>query len=99
MHSLKKYPVDTLKIDQSYIRGTGRKDVRKISILRAIVAVGHSLNLNIVAEGVETEEQLSLVRELQCDEVQGYLLGRPLPADEITGRLQTTPMLPVALAV
>ncbi|MCB0010347.1 MAG: EAL domain-containing protein [Anaerolineales bacterium] len=87
MHSLKKYPVDTLKIDQSYIRGTGRKDVKKVSILRAIVAVGHSLNLNIVAEGVETEEQLSMIQELQCDEAQGYLLGRPMPADEISAQL------------
>jgi diguanylate cyclase (GGDEF)-like protein len=83
MHSLKKYPVDTLKIDQSYIRGTGRKDVKKISILRAIVAVGHSLNLNIVAEGVETEEQLHLIQELQCDEAQGFLIGQPMPADEV----------------
>ena len=87
MHSLKKYPVDTLKIDQSYIRGTGRKDVKKVSILRAIVAVGHSLNLNIVAEGVETEEQLAMIQELGCDEAQGYLLGRPMHADEISARL------------
>ena len=96
MHSLKKYPVDTLKIDQSYIRGTSRKDVKKVSILRAIVAVGHSLNLNIVAEGVETKEHLDMIQELQCDEAQGYLLGRPMPADEISARLlRTTRLLEV----
>jgi diguanylate cyclase (GGDEF)-like protein/PAS domain S-box-containing protein len=78
---LKRFPVDRLKIDQSFVRdlGTNADDV---AIAQAIVTLGHTLNLRVIAEGVETPEQLAFLRKHQCDEMQGYLFGKPMPAEE-----------------
>jgi diguanylate cyclase (GGDEF)-like protein len=84
---LKQFPITSLKIDQSFVRdlSKGNDDTE---IVNAIIALGHSLGLNVIAEGVETVEQLSHLRAMKCDEMQGYLFSRPVPADEMTRLLQ-----------
>ncbi len=79
---LKQLAVDKLKIDQSFIRDM-LVDADGASIVKAILQLGHSLQLDVIAEGVETPEQLAFLREAGCDEVQGYLFSRPLPADQL----------------
>jgi diguanylate cyclase (GGDEF)-like protein/PAS domain S-box-containing protein len=79
---LKRLPIDVLKIDQSFVRelGTGSEDA---AIVSTIISMARSLNLKVVAEGVEQEGQLAFLRAQGCDELQGYLFSQPLPADEI----------------
>jgi len=78
---LKRLPVDYVKIDQAFIRGLheGSQDA---AITQAIITLSRSLGLKVVAEGVETAEQLAFLREQACDEAQGYLISRPIPAPE-----------------
>ena len=80
LNYLKQFPIDVLKIDRTFVDGlpSGEQDAQ---IARAIIAMAHSLNLAVIAEGVETHEQLDFLREHGCDEVQGYLFGRPMPAN------------------
>ena len=73
--------MDVLKVDRSFTAGLGKAPEGRV-FYQAIVSMAHALGMSIVAEGVETEEQLNLVRELGCDEAQGYHLGRPVPADD-----------------
>lgn len=79
LNYLKQFPIDVLKIDRTFVDGlpSGEQDAQ---IARAIIAMAHSLNLAVIAEGVETQDQLGFLREHGCDEVQGYLFGRPMPA-------------------
>ena len=78
---LAQFPIDVLKIDQSFVRDiTINRNVA--SIVTAIVGLAHSLNLEVVAEGVEDTEQLAFLRSLDCEEIQGYLYSKPLPAEE-----------------
>jgi len=83
---LKRFPAQTVKIDRSFISGLP-SDGDDIAITQAVIAMSHSLGLKVVAEGVETAEQLALLRKLGCDEAQGYLLGRPMPAAALGARL------------
>jgi diguanylate cyclase (GGDEF)-like protein/PAS domain S-box-containing protein len=83
---LKRFPADTVKIDRSFICGLPG-DGDDTAITQAVIAMAHTLGLRVVAEGVETNAQLALLRELGCDEAQGYLLGRPVPATELAGRV------------
>lgn len=82
LNYLKRFPIDVLKIDRSFVDGLpdGERDAQ---IARAIIAMSHSLNLAVIAEGVETHAQLDFLREHGCDEVQGFLFGRPMPADQL----------------
>jgi diguanylate cyclase len=80
MSYLRRFPIDKLKIDESFVKEmTSRPEAA--SIVRAMVSLAHSLNLKVVAEGVETPEQLQLLQQLRCDQYQGFLFSPALPAD------------------
>ena len=80
---LKRLPIDSIKLDASFVKDatTDRDDA---ALIMAIVALAHNLRLRVIAEGIETEEQLNLLRSLRCDEGQGYFFGRPVGAQIIT---------------
>ena len=79
---LKKFPIDSLKVDRTFVDGLGGESDESV-IVGAIIALAHSLGLVAVAEGVETERALGELRRLGCDRVQGFLLGRPAPAEVV----------------
>jgi diguanylate cyclase (GGDEF)-like protein len=84
---LKRFPVDYVKIDQTFIRdlALGGEDA---AITRAIIVMAHSLELKVVAEGVETQEQMDFLKAQQCDEIQGYLISKPVPAEQFAQLLR-----------
>lgn len=84
---LKKFPLDKLKIDQSFVRDIP-EDEDDVAITKAIIALAKSLNLKLIAEGVETQEQRDFLVENGCSSIQGYFYYRPMPAEEITKILQ-----------
>ncbi len=95
---LQAFPFDKIKIDQGFIANLDRNP-QSAAIIRAVIGLGRGLSLPVVAEGVETKEQLAFLRREDCNEVQGYLLGRPAPIAQyarLTGRQPLTP--PAALA-
>ncbi len=81
---LKKAPFDKIKIDQSFVRGAASPTSRNSAIIRAIVSLAESLDMDTTAEGVETHDDLALIRELGCSQVQGYIFGRPV--DSVSAR-------------
>ncbi|CAA7613805.1 bifunctional diguanylate cyclase/phosphodiesterase [Magnetospirillum sp. SS-4] len=83
---LQRYPFDTLKIDRSFVSGA-ISDPNAARLVETIVTMAHGLGLETVAEGVETAEQLDFLRNCGCDLVQGFLLGRPMPAEDLARRL------------
>jgi EAL domain-containing protein (putative c-di-GMP-specific phosphodiesterase class I) len=80
---LKRFPIDTLKIDQSFVRDL-TTDADDASIVTAVISMGKSLHMGVVAEGVETREQLAFLREQSCPEGQGYYFSRPVVAEEFS---------------
>ena len=95
---LKRFPIDTLKIDKSFINEI-TTDEDEAAIVKAIVMMGHALGLTVIAEGVETPEQLAYLTTLGCDLIQGYLFSTPLPTEAFTELLMeqlrvTTPSVP-----
>ncbi len=79
---LSRFPVDTLKIDRSFVSKMNGADVN-YEVVRTIVALGHNLGMEVTAEGIETGEQLSQLKDLRCDHGQGYLFSRPVAADAV----------------
>jgi EAL domain-containing protein (putative c-di-GMP-specific phosphodiesterase class I) len=94
---LKRFPIDTLKIDRSFVRDVIR-NAEDASITGAIIALGKSLGLAVVAEGVEPEAQAAFLRERGCTLMQGYLFSRPVCADDITAMLRAPAQIPLNAA-
>jgi len=92
---LRNFPIDSLKIDRSFVTDLPF-DQSNVEIVRAVVSLGHSLGLKTIAEGVETKEQYEFLRDAGCDEVQGYLFSRPLPAEQFARVLTGVPAAAVA---
>lgn len=81
LNQLQRLPISDVKLDRSFIQGI-TTDEKKSSIVRAIIELVHSMNMRVVAEGVETDDESQFCKELKCDELQGYLFSRPLPAHQ-----------------
>jgi EAL domain-containing protein (putative c-di-GMP-specific phosphodiesterase class I) len=79
---LKRYPISTLKIDQSFVRDVPG-DTGDVAVVVAIISMGHSLGIRVVAEGIETEEQLTFLVANHCDRGQGFYIGRPMAFDDL----------------
>ncbi len=84
---LRRLPIDEIKIDRSFVQGMGT-DLSDLAIVRAIVDLGHSLGLRVVAEGVEEEAARDALRAMNCDQAQGFLIARPMPLDRFEAWLQ-----------
>ncbi|MGH8629420.1 MAG: EAL domain-containing protein, partial [Burkholderiales bacterium] len=82
-----RLPIHEIKIDRSFVVGM-TEHPESLAIVKAIISLSHSLKLQVVAEGVETEEQAAQLEELGCDQLQGYLFGRPTPSNEVSHILQ-----------
>ena len=81
---LQSFPFDKIKIDQAFVANIERNP-QSAAIIRAVIGLGHGLDLPVVAEGVETAAQLAFLTHEACNEVQGYLIGRPAPIDRYAG--------------
>ena len=79
---LKRFPIDYVKIDRTFVRDI-MTDPMDAGICSAIISMAHNLGMEVIAEGVETTAQAQFLRDRGCDQLQGYLLGRPQPADRI----------------
>jgi EAL domain-containing protein (putative c-di-GMP-specific phosphodiesterase class I) len=89
---LKNLPVSKLKIDQSFVRDI-ETDESDAAIIRSIISLGHRLEMRVIAEGVETLDQLDFLRLRGCDEVQGYFISRPLSAEDFFKFVRSDPRL------
>ncbi|MGC8714705.1 MAG: EAL domain-containing protein, partial [Leptodesmis sp.] len=87
---LHRFPTDTIKVDRSFVSRMGSEN-EDSHIVQTVIMLGHNLGMNIVAEGVETTEQLAQLRALKCEYGQGYLFSKPLPSEAIEQLLKTDP--------
>jgi diguanylate cyclase (GGDEF)-like protein/PAS domain S-box-containing protein len=95
---LRRFPIHRLKIDQSFVRGITQNQGDP-AIVRAVLGLARNLNLKVLAEGIENVEQLEFLRAEGCDEIQGYLIGKPLPAEEFAKVLASTaPLIDLSAA-
>ncbi|MEP0323923.1 putative bifunctional diguanylate cyclase/phosphodiesterase [Bauldia litoralis] len=85
---LRQFPFDVLKVDRSFVRDIGLNATAN-ALIQSLVSLGDAMNLSVIAEGIENEDQLKLLRLVQCEYVQGYLISRPIPAEQITNLLKT----------
>jgi diguanylate cyclase (GGDEF)-like protein len=90
---LKRLPIDTLKIDKSFVDGLGGEDEHRAdrAVVASVIDLAHAFGLTTVAEGVETDEQLAALHALGCENVQGYLISRPLPLDRLVAWIPASP--------
>lgn len=93
---LQRMPIDAVKLDRSFVSEL-RAEECTVSMLRSVLSMARALDLRVVTEGVETRDQLEILRELGCDEAQGYLLGRPEDADVAYQRVMDSPRVPVGM--
>ena len=89
LSQLKHLPVDRLKLDQSFVQGI-TSNQSDADITRAVIAMANSMNVNLLAEGVETIEQLKFLKACDCDEIQGYFISKPAPADVLDQNIAAT---------
>ena len=85
---LRKFPIDAIKIDQSFVHQITMTP-EDTTIVSAIISMGRSMNLRVIAEGVETEQELAFLQAHHCDEAQGYYFSRPVPAQQFAKLLET----------
>ena len=92
LDTLRSFPFDKIKLDRSFMREI-EHSAQSLAIFRAVMALGRSLDISVLAEGVETLDQFAILKRESCDEAQGYLLGRPGPwvgdAEEVASALQS----------
>jgi EAL domain-containing protein (putative c-di-GMP-specific phosphodiesterase class I) len=93
---LAKLPINILKIDRAFVTGM-TAGPQELALVNAIITLAHAMKLKVVAEGVETEEQLSLLRSLGCDEMQGFLFSKPVPEEIFETRFLASPARPAAV--
>jgi EAL domain-containing protein (putative c-di-GMP-specific phosphodiesterase class I) len=89
---IKSFPVDGVKLDKSFVEGLG-EDTMGMALVQKIIELCHTLGLEVVAEGIETPEQATLLKDMGCDLGQGYYFGRPLPSEEFEERLSQAYLL------
>jgi EAL domain-containing protein (putative c-di-GMP-specific phosphodiesterase class I) len=87
LRHLKNFPFDAIKIDQSFVKDIGNNDTDS-ELIKAIIAMAHSLKMTTIAEGVESKEQCEFLEEQQCDEMQGFYFSHPLPASRFESMLR-----------
>jgi EAL domain-containing protein (putative c-di-GMP-specific phosphodiesterase class I) len=94
---LKRLPIDTVKLDRSFVTGA-TSDPDDAALVMAIITLAHNLGLKVIAEGVETDEQMNFLRLLRCDEAQGYLFSKPVPAEAFESAMTLGPQRKLSLA-
>jgi EAL domain-containing protein (putative c-di-GMP-specific phosphodiesterase class I) len=97
LSQLQRLKMDVLKVDRAFTTELANSKEGKV-FFQAIVSMAHALGMSVVAEGVETEEQLAILRHLDCNEVQGYYIARPVPAEEMAVMMQRRYLLDAAVA-
>ena len=85
---LRRFPIDTVKIDQNFVRDLDSNSAGGAAIVSAVISMARALELNVIAEGVENEEQLDFLRRENCEAIQGFLCSAPLPAEEFESTLR-----------